>query len=130
MATVAMGVETLELHATELEAASALRRQLVAYLGRWGCENVPNVALVCAELVSNALRYGHGASPVVVHHGEGTVRLDVYDATDRAPEIREHGDASGGFGLRIVHQLSTAWGWEPTVHGKRVWAVIPCCGEV
>jgi signal transduction histidine kinase len=125
-----MGVETLELHATELHAASAVRGELVAHLDGWGCGNVPNVALVFAELVSNALRYGHGASPVVVRHGRGTVRVDVYDTTSHVPAMRDRGDAGGGFGLRIVDQLTTAWGWEATDHGKRVWAVIPCCGEV
>ena len=87
------------------------------------------MVLLFAELVSNAVKYGEAASPVVVCHGDGSVRLDVYDATGRHPRMPEHRDASGGFGLHIVDRLSTAWGWEPTIHGKRVWAVIPCCGR-
>ena len=69
------------------------------------------MVLLFAELVSNAVKYGEAAAPVVVCPGHGSVRLDVYDATGRHPRMPEHRDASGGFGLHIVDRLSTAWGW-------------------
>src|SRR5829696_9418095 len=97
-----MVAETLELHATELVAASVMRGELVPFLDRWHCGNVPNVVLVFAELLSNAVKYGEAASPVVVCHGDGSVRLDVYDATGRHPRIASTAMPPAGSG-------STSW---------------------
>jgi hypothetical protein len=43
--------------------------------------------------------------------------------------MRDADGAPGGFGLRIVAQLSTMWGWEQTATGKVVWSNLDCCAE-
>jgi len=32
----------------------------------------------------------------------------------------------GGRGLALVQQLATSWGYEPSAHGKEVWAELAC----
>jgi hypothetical protein len=40
------------------------------------------------------------------------------------PPVRQGRDSGSrsGFGLKIVDELSSDWGWEPNEHGKTVWA--------
>ncbi|MBV8951148.1 MAG: ATP-binding protein, partial [Actinobacteria bacterium] len=41
------------------------------------------------------------------------------------PAVREPDPGGGGYGLRIVGAIATAWGYEPLApYGKRVWADI------
>jgi anti-sigma regulatory factor (Ser/Thr protein kinase) len=88
-----------------------------------------NVMTVVSELVSNAVTHA-GLS------ADDEVSLDVsYRADSVMVEVTDHGpgfdgvlavhpDERGGFGLRIVAALSTAWGSVP-VSGT-VWAEVPC----
>jgi signal transduction histidine kinase len=88
-----------------------------------------NVIIVIDELLSNA----------VMHAGLGPtdeVSLDVrYGSDSVVVEVTDHGpgfdgilavdpDERGGFGLRIVAALSTAWGSVP--ESGTVWAEVPC----
>ena len=82
--------------------------------------------LVFSELVTNAVRHGGGAHRIVVQHTDHIVTLTVYDAGDQPPEIHTPQDGLGGFGLKIVDQLATSWGWTPTAAGKHVWAELAC----
>ncbi|MFC8566614.1 ATP-binding protein [Streptomyces sp. NPDC057245] len=53
---------------------------------------------------------------------EATVRLEVEDASDRAPVPRwVDGDATGGRGLALVDGLADRWGWSREGAGKRIW---------
>jgi DNA-binding NarL/FixJ family response regulator len=83
---------------------------------------VGNAKIVVSELITNALRHGEGRPRLRISRASGRLRLEVIDdGTGQAPEIREEGGrASGGFGLRVVEQLSVRWGaFEGTTH---VWA--------
>jgi two-component sensor histidine kinase len=121
-----MGAEILELHADHPRAVRAARDELREHLDAWGCENVPDVILVFSELVTNAVVHATGAARIVIEYRDGFVRVEVHDNADQRPQVREAGDADGGFGLRIVRDLSASWGWEPSPTGKRVWSLIAC----
>jgi anti-sigma regulatory factor (Ser/Thr protein kinase) len=78
--------------------------------------------LVSSELVTNAVRHGRGKIELRVRFLEKFLRVEVIDeGVDKAPAVRqEDGDETGGWGLRIVDQLTAQWGvFEGTTH---VWA--------
>ena len=95
-------------------APSQARTMLDALVADLEPETLSDLRIIVSELVSNAVKYGHG-SPV-------HVELDV-SAPDRvrgrvatrgdpagAPHIHERPGAHGGYGLRLVDSLTTAWG--------------------
>lgn len=96
----------------------------------WGCEDrLDDALLVVSELATNAAL--HAGTPYVVtaRRRRGALRLDVFDGSEAAPELREHGDrdAEGGRGLYLVSAMSAAWGVERrSGGGKLIWADLLC----
>jgi anti-sigma regulatory factor (Ser/Thr protein kinase) len=101
--------------------------------------------LLISELVTNAVV--HTGCPAVVRmllpvpHREGdgcgpgrgtgagrcngTVRVEVADASDRPPAPRHaRGDDTGGRGLELVDGLADRWGWQREGAGKRIWCEV------
>ena len=73
-----------------------------------------NLALIISELVTNSVVHGPGR-PI-------TLRLRISDDGVLQGEVEDHGDGAlekladargQGFGLRLVDQLSRAWGHYP-----------------
>ena len=91
----------------------------------WGCTHIPDMLLVFSELVTNAAVHTSAGSTTVVTHVPPTVRIAVHDTSHLVPALR-HDARPGGFGLRIVQQLSDSWGWDQTATGKVVWSNILC----
>jgi anti-sigma regulatory factor (Ser/Thr protein kinase) len=79
------------------------------------------VVLVVSELVTNAVEHTGSEPQLEVTRRGDTIRVSVHDAERTGPVVRP-GGGSGGFGLRIVSRIASAWGWEPTSQGKVVWA--------
>ncbi len=104
-----------------------LARRLVAQeLDMWGYayagEVNDTVALVAAELASNAVR--HGRVPGrdfrvrLTEDERGVLRVAVSDQRgDRLPR-------GGGYGLLLVGALAARWGVESAAPGKTVWAEV------
>jgi anti-sigma regulatory factor (Ser/Thr protein kinase) len=85
-----------------------------------------DAALVLSELATNALR--HGLGEVVARaalDADGVVQLSVTDSGGELPAMQPIDPTRvGGLGLRIVDQLSAAWGVAPFPGGKTVWATL------
>ncbi|TSB18024.1 ATP-binding protein [Streptomyces benahoarensis] len=131
------------LSASARTVADARRFTLSTLRGWQICAALADDAtLIVSELVSNALRYGvrdaHGtaggrvAGPVVTPAWLALTRRDdgvmcaVSDGGESTPVIGAPDPlAESGRGLRIVEQLSDAWGWTlPDRSGKTVWATL------
>ncbi|MGW6705841.1 ATP-binding protein [Streptomyces sp. NPDC054956] len=81
--------------------------------------------LLISELVTNAVV--HTGCPAVLRmlFGEPGVRVEVADASGRAPARRQAaGDDTGGRGLELVDGLADRWGWQPEGAGKRIWCEV------
>ncbi|WP_217244896.1 ATP-binding protein [Streptomyces sp. AC602_WCS936] len=94
------------------------------------------LVLLVSELVTNAVVHtGRSAvlrlvlPPAVTEEaGEATVRLEVDDASDRAPVPRcVDGEETGGRGLALVDGLADRWGWSREGTGKRIWCELDRC---
>ncbi|MFG3131226.1 ATP-binding protein [Streptomyces tendae] len=94
------------------------------------------LVLLVSELVTNAVVHtGRSAvlrlvlpGAVTEETGEATVRLEVDDASDRAPVPRcAGGEATGGRGLALVDGLADRWGWSREGTGKRIWCELDRC---
>lgn len=106
-------------------ARSQLRKTLVG----WGMVELEFAAVaVLSELVTNAVVHarvppGRQIQTRFIPLGGG-VRIEVHDASDKPPLPREPDD-KGGYGLRLVAELSEQWGVEKRSGiGKCVWAVV------
>lgn len=86
------------------------------------------VVLLVSELVTNAVV--HTGRPAVLRmrlprvpdRAAGPVRVEVADASTRAPRQRHaRGEDTGGRGLELVSGLADRWGWHPEGDGKRIW---------
>ncbi|MFJ8147096.1 ATP-binding protein [Streptomyces sp. NPDC096094] len=94
------------------------------------------LVLLVSELVTNAVVHTGSSAvlrlvlPGAVAEGaeEATVRLEVDDASDRAPVARcVDGEATGGRGLALVDGLADRWGWSREGTGKRIWCELDRC---
>jgi anti-sigma regulatory factor (Ser/Thr protein kinase) len=91
-----------------------------------------DASVVVSELVTNAVTASADlrpdVAPILVWLGSDTRRVlvAVADASPRPPiRLALAPDAEGGRGLAVVKELSTRWGWHPTVMAglvKVVWA--------
>jgi anti-sigma regulatory factor (Ser/Thr protein kinase) len=81
--------------------------------------------LVVSELATNALRHGLGDVAVRAAIEDGELQLSVTDSGSELPELQPIDPTRvGGLGLRIVDELSAAWGVAPFPGGKTVWATV------
>jgi len=121
-----MATDILTLSADTLRRVGDARHELSARLAVWGCGRVSDSLVVFSELVTNAVVHAGGARRIVVVHEGRTLRFEVHDDTHSIPAVRGSDRAPGGFGLRIVAQLSDSWGFEQSATGKVVWSNLDC----
>jgi anti-sigma regulatory factor (Ser/Thr protein kinase) len=101
------------------------RRLVRTSLRSWGLgDEAPTLELAVSELVTNALVHGEGLVEVQLTATGTSVRLEVLDQGQDAvaPAVRESsaGEA-GGWGLRLVDEVSDAWGAVTGPTETRVW---------
>lgn len=80
------------------------------------------LATAVAEVAANAVV--HAGTPFTVSVGRqgALVHVEVSDGSPDLPVPRASNlRAPTGLGLRIVDEISTSWGVEPTSAGKTVW---------
>ncbi|HYD09993.1 MAG TPA: response regulator [Acidimicrobiales bacterium] len=99
----------------------------------WSCEDrIDDALLVVSELATNAAVHAGTTYLVTVRRRLGALRLDVFDGSEDAPELRgPDRDSEGGRGLYLVSAMSAAWGVEKRLGGgKLVWADLLCESQV
>lgn len=96
-------------------------------LGAWDLDGVGwTAALVVTELAANAALHAGTPFTVVVAVEGDCVRVQVRDGSARMPRTRSHSlESTTGRGLRLVEDLSAAWGIDRDGSGKAVWALLP-----
>ena len=80
-------------------------------------------ALIATELVANVVRHAHTTMEFTLRPlRDGRLSMAVRDGSRRMPKpARPDVTAAGGRGLRLVHDLTEAWGVLPVSDGKVVW---------
>src|SRR5215207_2194070 len=109
-----MGTGTMALTAGTASEVRTARQALMAQLESWNCGRVPDALIVFSELATNAVTHAGGATNILVVHGDRSLRFEVYDDTHETPHLLDITGPNGGFGLRLVDQLSESWGWRQT----------------
>jgi anti-sigma regulatory factor (Ser/Thr protein kinase) len=92
-----------------------------------------DILMVVSELVSNSVRHAMRSDDTAfwlsAERDDQAVRLMVHDdGTEGTVGLRRSetsGDRIGGFGLRLVAAVATAWGVERDELGTVVWARVP-----
>lgn len=112
----------VELRLAERNTSAALARQFTrATLAGWRLEvSHDDAVLVVSELVTNALLHGHGTPMVRLSREGGRLRIEVCDDSPLLP-VSHRVTRTSGLGLRVVEQLSSAWGASRRGRGKVVW---------
>ena len=88
-------------------------------------EDTFGVELVASELVTNVIRHAKTDLVVSVAVDGAKVRIEVVDGSSILPAARDLSKGSnGGLGLRLVEEISEAWGAEQRPDGKVVWAEV------
>ncbi len=110
--------------AAEPASAGAARQYVSSMLTNWGCTDLDDIAvLLVSELVTNALLHaGPGEILLTLTLGAEEFRVEVRDASQRAPQPRHYSSESGtGRGLMLIGDLASDWGVDPDADGKTVW---------
>jgi anti-anti-sigma regulatory factor len=78
--------------------------------------------LIATELVANVVRHARTTMEFTVGLRDGQLWMSVRDGSRRMPKPADPGLTSpGGRGLRLVRDLTEAWGVLPVTDGKVVW---------
>jgi anti-sigma regulatory factor (Ser/Thr protein kinase)/anti-anti-sigma regulatory factor len=103
-------------------------RQVVAEAcATWHRRDLTAVAaLIATELVANVVRHAHTTMEFTLGLRDGRLSMTVRDGSRRLPKPIDSGpSAAGGRGLRLVRDLTDAWGVLPVSDGKVVWTQFP-----
>ncbi|GAA2131509.1 hypothetical protein GCM10009760_05330 [Kitasatospora kazusensis] len=98
------------------------RRLTRTALAAWGAERLADSAeLLVSELVTNSLRYGHGAISITLALTDTALQISVADFGRGLPQARDAAeDDSHGRGLAIVTALCEDWTVTTRLTGKTV----------
>lgn len=91
-------------------------------LALWHCEDLtPTAELLACELVTNVVMHAMTNVSMDISWDAPSLRVAISDGSTVVPAMRDIADTTGGFGLRIVDAIATAWGIAHTDTGKAVW---------
>ena len=110
----------------DIASVGAARHHTVQQFDDWGLRaHSGAAALLVSELATNAVIHAGSAFEVALTRRDDSVGLVVSDRSMEPPVRQGHdADSPSGFGLTIVSQLASDWGWEREERGKKVWAVL------
>lgn len=127
------GAQFVQRLSSTRRGARLARRLAVHQLDEWGVpygsELSDDVAVVVAELATNAVVHGYVPGrdfELRLTAGADGLRIEVSDAREeRLPVLCQRAaDAEAGRGLRLVEALAAKWGVAERGVGKTVWAEI------
>jgi anti-sigma regulatory factor (Ser/Thr protein kinase) len=124
LAPDAQGVVRATTLRPRAESAALARRVVRSACGAAAAEELCfDALLVGTELVTNAVNHAGSDVGLTVRAWPATVRIEVYDGVSERPALRQADVSSGGGrGMAIMNALCSAWGIDPSVKGKTVWA--------
>jgi hypothetical protein len=105
------------------DACRQVRQLVTQACASWQRSELASVAAVIAtELVANVVRHAHTTMEFTFGVRDGSVNMTVRDHSRELPRPADSAVTSpGGRGLRLVRDLSEAWGVLPITDGKVVW---------
>jgi anti-sigma regulatory factor (Ser/Thr protein kinase) len=119
-------IETTLRSAPQTQAVEQARRLSARMMRAWSLvDQEETVTAIVAELVANAVRHAGTPLELRLARQPDQVRVEVRDRAAEMPKmsIPEQEDEEHR-GLFIVDCYATAWGAEPVVGGKVVWAEV------
>lgn len=119
--------ETFQRDSREVARA---RRVVRETLRAWGLDaDLGDVELLVSELFSNALRHGTGLIRLALLADGPDLRVEVIDGGRRRSPPQGERRRFGGWGLRLVDQLTESWGLQQGDHETRAWLVKRTSGQ-
>jgi anti-sigma regulatory factor (Ser/Thr protein kinase) len=105
------------------EACRQVRQLVIQACASWHRNDVASTAiLVATELVANVVRHAHTTMEFTLGLRNGRLTMAVRDGSRRMPRTLDPAVTdAGGRGLRLVRDLTDAWGVLPVTDGKVVW---------
>ncbi|KIF02503.1 regulatory protein [Streptomyces sp. RSD-27] len=104
-------------------AAARERVRELLLLAGVSLDSVPaaDALLVTSELVTNAIRHGHGVTAFRADIEDGVLRLSIADANPRPPTARTGTvDHPGGYGWPLVQRLAERVDCSTRADGKTI----------
>ena len=106
------------------EACRQVRHLVTQTCAAWQRADVTATAtLVATELVANVVRHAHTTMDFTLRLRGDRLTMAVRDGSLRMPRrLDPDVTDAGGRGLRLIHDLTDAWGVLPVTDGKVVWS--------
>lgn len=108
------------------EEVAVLRRDVRAYLGAWGLQDLVDEAQLCvSELVANVITHVGAGTPttLAVQLNGPSLRIEVHDPDTRALPTLVAADfeSEGGRGMALVGAVTDRWGVQLGADRKVTW---------
>ncbi len=108
------------------EEVAVLRRDVRAYLGAWGLQDLVDEAQLCvSELVANVITHVGAGTPTTlsVQLNGPSLRIEVHDPDTRALPTLVAADfeSEGGRGMALVGAVTDRWGVQLGTDRKVTW---------
>jgi hypothetical protein len=96
----------------------------------WSCTDweisgiVDRCVAIVNELVTNAVTHTSGTPVLLLTYQDRGLAVAVHDTSSVVPPAESVAAGQGGYGLRVVEELSETWGVTLNQDGKTVWALV------
>lgn len=105
------------------DACREVRHLVTQACTKWQRADLTATAtLIATELVANVVRHAHTTMVFTLNLRDGRLVMAVRDGCRRLPKPADPSlSSAGGRGLRLIRDLTEAWGVLPVADGKVVW---------